>query len=307
LLACVFLAMALAACGPRNMKQRLAHGEKRTDEATVVLNEAEQDLQHQNVDVAERKLSQAKELLADPDVELSAEGEMLRNQLADLTARLPKVREEKARQEREAREEKARQELLAAVDKQRDSVVQAMDTLTTALVALERTDAGRAQVDAVLDAVKQVRERQAAGKALEARSEDYAASARSTSRKLEQAEAKAKLVQRIVDFVTGPLAGSRAAVALEKKAQKERDVVARLALYNDVRERYRLCKEGAEKLMTESPELARRPIEAPGKPTTLKAVASSCGAKVTALQRTVAKLEKQAKTAPKRKASARKE
>lgn len=302
----VLLVMALAACGPRNMKQRLAHGEKRTDEATVVLNEAERDLQNQEVDTAERKLAKAKELLADPDVELSAEGEMLRSQFAELSARVPKVREEKARKEREAREEKARQELEAAVEKQRDSVVQALDALTTALVALERTDAGRAQVDAVLDAVKQVRERQTAGKELEAKNEDYAASARNTTRKAEQAEARARLVQRIVDFTAGPLAGSREAVALEKKAQKERAVDAKLALYTDVRERYRLCKEGAEKLMVETPELAKRPIEAPGKPTTLKAVASSCGSKANALQRTVAKLEKQAKVASKKKASARK-
>ncbi len=291
-LACVLLVAALAACGPRSMQQRIAHGEDRTDDASLLLHEAERELQRMEADRAAEKLAEAKEVLDHPDVELAPEGEMMRAQLQELTARVPVVREERARKEREAREEKARQELMAAVDTQRDSVVQGMEEVTLALEALEKKDAGRAEVDAVLAAVKRVRERQQAGKALEAKSEDYAASARNTTRRLEQAEAKAQLAQRVLDFASGPATGSKAAAELEKKARRERDLEAQLTLYTDARERLRRCEEGAEKLLAESVELARRSILVEGRSTTLKAVASGCTAKVGAIERTVAKLEK---------------
>jgi hypothetical protein len=272
------------------MKQRLAHGEKRTDEATLLLNEAERELQNLEVARAEKKLAEARELLADPDVELSPEGEMLRGQLAELTARVPRVREEKERKEREAREERERQELEAAVEKQRDAVVLAMDGVTVALIALEK-GAGRAQVDAVLDAVKGVREKQQAGKALEAKSPDYAASARNTAKRLEQAEATARLAQRLIDFASGPYSGSQEATALEKKAKRERDLEKRLALYTDVHQRFLRCGQEAEKLLAENPELARRALPTTGRLTTLQAASAGCGAKAGALQRTLTKLE----------------
>jgi hypothetical protein len=274
------------------MQQRIAHGEDRTDDASLLLHEAERALQSLDADRAALKLAEAKEVLDHPDVELAPEGEMMRSQLQELTARVPGVREERARKEREAREEKARQELMAAVDTQRDGVVQAMEEVTLALEALEKKDAGRAEANAVLAAIKRVRERQQAGKALEARSEDYAASARNTARRLEQAEAKALLAQRVFDFASGPAQGNREAAELEKKARGERDLEAQLALYTDARERLRRCEEGAEKLLAESVELARRSILVEGRPTTLKAVATGCTAKASALERTVAKLEK---------------
>lgn len=291
-IAWVLLLLALGACGPRSMKQRLAHGEKRTDEATLLLNDAERELQNLDADSAVARLAEAKELLAHPDVELSPEGEMLRGQLKELTARVPTVREERARKEREAREERERQQLEAAVEKQRDVVVQAMGAVTEALAALEAKDAGRAQVDAVLDAVKRAREKQQGGKDLEAKSPDYAASARNTVKKLEQAEATARLAQRLIDFTSGPYNGIQEASALEKKAQKERNLETRLALYTDAHQRFRLCGTEAEKLLSETPEFARRVLPAPGRPTTLQAAASGCGKKADSLQRTVAKLEK---------------
>lgn len=306
-IAWVLLLLALGACGPRSMKQRLAHGEKRTDEATLLLNDAERELQNLEADRAEEKLTEAKELLVHPDVELSPEGELLRGQLTELTARVPKVREERARKEREAREERERQALMAAVEKQRDAVVQAMDAVTVALIALEQKDAGRAQVDAVFDAVKRARERQQAGKELETKSPDYAASARNTAKRLEQAEARARLVQRVTDFVSGPYSASQEAKALERKAQRERDLEKRLALYTDAHQRFRRCGEEAEKLLAELPEFARRPLPAAGRAPTLQAAASGCGKKAGTLQRTLTKLEKaKAKADKKARANKRK-
>jgi hypothetical protein len=288
----LLLAVATSACGPRTQHQRQTTGEKRTDEATLLLNEAGQHLRDLDADRAEPLLARAKEVLAHPDVDLSPEGEMLRSELASLQARVPRVREERVRREREVVAERERKELEARVEKQRDAVVEAMFAVTEALDALERKDAGGAQVVAAREALQRTRERLRAGKELEAKSEDYAASARNTERRLEQAEVRLRLAQRVIDFVSGPLGDSQEAPALEKKAKRERDLEARLSLYTEVRERFRRCGSEAERLLSERPELARSPLPVKGRPMALKAIAAGCKKKAGALQRVVAKLEK---------------
>ncbi|MFE8602105.1 hypothetical protein [Archangium violaceum] len=299
----VLLAVASSACGPRTKQQRQSYGEKRTDEATLLLNEATTHLRELNADQAEPLLVKAQEVLAHPDVDLSPEGEMLRSELAELQARVPRVREEKVRREKQAvteRErkekqavvERERKELEAAVEKQRDAVMEALFAANEALDALEAKDAGSAQVTAASDALQRTRERLKTGKELEAKSEDYSASARSTERKLEQAEARLKQGRKVIDFVSGPLGGSQEAPELEKKARKEKDIAARLSLYTEVRERYLLCGSEAEKLLSEMPELARSPLPVKGRPMVLKAVATGCKKKAGLTQRAVVKLEK---------------
>jgi hypothetical protein len=268
----LLLAVAVSACGPRSKQQRQAYGERRADEATLLLNEAEQHLRDLDADRAVPLLEKAKEVLAHPDVELSPEAEMLHSQLADLQARVPRVREEKVRRDKESLAERERKELEASVEKQRDAVVQAMSAVTEAVDALEGRDAGKAQVDAAREAIKRTRENLKAGKELEAKSEDYAASAKRTERRLEQAEARVKLAQRVVEFVSGPLGESQQAPELEKKARREKDLAARLSLYTDMKERYQRCGDEADKLLGE--------------------VATGCRKKAVLLQRAVVKLEK---------------
>ncbi len=287
----LMVVVATAACGPRTKQQRQSQGEKRTDEATLLLNDAEQDLRNLEADRAEPKLAKARELLSHPDVDLSPEGEMLRSQLAELQALVPRAREERVKRERQAHEERERQQLEAAVEKQRDSVVEAMSRLTEALEALEQQDADVARVEAASAAVKLVRERLASGKELEARSEDYAASARRTERRLEEAEARLRKAQRVSGFVSGPVADKLEAAALAKKAARERDLDARLTLYTDAHERLRRCGEGSEKLLSEAPELARRTFVVEGRPTTIRALATGCVKQAVALKRVVVKLE----------------
>ncbi|MFL5354806.1 hypothetical protein [Archangium sp.] len=288
----LLLVVAVSACGPRSKQQRQAYGERRADEATLLLNEAEQHLRDLDADRAVPLLEKAKEELAHPDVDLSPEAEMLHSQLADLQARVPRVREEKVRREKESSAERERQQLEASVEKQRDAVVQAMSEVTGAVDALEGRDVGKAQVDAARAAIQRTRENLKAGKELEAKSEDYAASAKRTERRLEQAEARVRLAQKVVEFVSGPLGESQEAPELEKKARREKDLAARLSLYTDMKERYQRCGDEADKLLGEVPELARNPLPVKGRPMVLKAVATGCKKKAVLLQRAVVKLEK---------------
>lgn len=299
----LLLVVAVSACGPRTKAQRQAYGEKRTDEATLLLNEAEQYLRDLDADHAEPLLAKARKVLDHPDVELSPEAEMLYSQLEELEARVPRARQERVRREkdsvtererkeREAIAERDRKQLEAAVEKQRDAVVQAMFEVSEAVDALEGKGAGTEQLEAARAALQRTREHLRTGKELEAKSADYAASAKSTERRLEQAEARIQRAQRVIEFVSGPLGDSQEVPALEKKARKERDLEARLSLYTDMRDRYRRCGDEAQKLLAERPELARSPLPVKGRPMAIKAVITGCKKKAGLLQRTVVKLEK---------------
>ncbi len=291
-LAALLLGVALTACGPKSLKDRTRNGEKLADEATPLLDGAERDLNKQDPDHAEAQLQQAQKLLSNPDIELSPEGEMLQSRYSELQARVAP-----------ARQEKARRDLEAAADKQRDSLMQAMNEVSTALDALDRKDAGRPQVEAVLKAVEQTRERLKEGKKLESQNEDYGASARRTEQRLEQATAKVRSAQQVLDFVSGPAAARQEAEALVKKAKAEKDPDKQLSLYTDARDHFQRCGESAKQMIAKTPELEKSPIQVEGQTTTPKAVASSCGSKADSLQKTVAKLE-QAKAAREKKKSA---
>lgn len=302
----LLLGVLLAACGPKNLKERTRHGEKISDQAATLLDDAEKDLARLDADKAEDRLKDAEELISNPDIELSPESGMLQSRYSELKARIGPTREEKARREREAAEEKARRELEAAVEKQRDTIVTAMGEVTTALEALEAKDAGPAQVKAVLDSVERTREKLKDGKKLEPKSEDYAASARRTEQRLEQAVAKVRSAQQVIDFVSGPATARQEAEALAKQAKAEKDPDKQLSLYTDARSRFQRCVESAKELIAKTPTLEKSPIQVAGQTTTPKAVASGCGTRADSLQKTVAKLEQAKAARDKKKASASK-
>ncbi|WP_224248515.1 hypothetical protein [Hyalangium gracile] len=291
-LAPLLLGVLLAACGPKSLKERTRHGEKLSDEAAPLLDGAERDLSKLDAAGAEEKLKEAQELLSHPDIGLSPEGEMLQSRLSELQARLAPTRAEKAQKD-----------LDAAVERQRDRLMQAMAEVTTTLEALEGKDVTRPQTEAVLKAVDRTRERLKEGKSLEAKSDDYGASARRTEQRLEQAAAKARSVQQVLDFVSGPATARQEAEALVKQAKAEKDPDKQLTLYTDARARFQRCGDTAKQLIAKAPELEKSPIQVEGQTTTPKAVASSCGTKADSLQKTVAKLE-QAKAAREKKKAA---
>jgi hypothetical protein len=291
-LAPLLLGALLTACGPKNLEDRTRHGEKLSDEAASLLNGAEKDLQNLDADRAERQLQDARKLLANPDIELSPEGELLQSRLTELQARVGATREERARRD-----------LDTAVEKQRDNVVQAMDGVTTALEALEGKDVGPAQLEALLKAVERTREKLKEGKKLEAKSPDYGASVRRTELRLEQATAKVRSMQQMLDFVFGPATARQEAEALVKQAKAEKDPDKQLALYTQARDRFQRCTETAKQQLAKAPELEKSPLQVEGQTTTPKAVASGCGTKADSLQKTVAKLE-QAKAAREKKKGA---
>jgi hypothetical protein len=147
-------------------------------------------------------------------------------------------------------------------------------------------------VEAVLTAVERAQEQLREGKSLEAKSEDYAASARRAEQKLAQATAKARFTQQVLEFTSGPVAARQEAEALEKKAKAERDPDAQLTLYTEARERFQRCGETSQQLIAKTPELERSPIQVEGRATTPKAVGAGCTTKADSLQRTEPKLEK---------------
>lgn len=279
----LLLLAVLAACGgPRTLKERTVFAERRTDEAALKLGEAERELRALRPERAQEPLRKAQELLAHPDVDLSPEADLLRTRLAELREAEGLVRQELARRQ-----------LAEEVEKQRDSVVQAREQLSTALEALEQPGASPQQVEAARKALSQLRERLEQGKELEAKDPDYAASARSTEERLRQGEALIRRTELRQVFASGPLAAYSDARALEALAAKDR--AQQLPLLTQARDRYQQCHESATRLLIESPWLEPLPFATEKGTATAKAVTAECKARIEALGRTVAKLEKKQK------------
>lgn len=289
----LLLGLLLAACGPKSLKDRTRHGEKLTDEASELLDEAERALRNMNPDRAESPLKHAQTLLSHPDIELSPESGMLQSRLAELKARVGPAREEKARREFEA-----------AVDKQRDAIVMAMLDVSNAVEAIDRKDPSLEQHQTLLDAIERTRAKLKEGKKFEAKSEDYAASVRRTEKRLEDAAATAQSAKVVIDFVYGPAANLLRAEEAVKKAKAERDPDQQLAFYTDARDRFQQCGETARQLIAKTPILENRSIVVAEQTTTTKAVMSGCDTRASALQKTVTRLEK-AKAAREKKKNAR--
>lgn len=288
-LAPLTLAVGLAACGPRSMQARIASGERKSERASALLDEADRAMSELEPDRAEARLREAGDLLSDRDVDLYPEGDLLRARLTEARGRLVLCREERARQD-----------LAREVQRRREEVDRALADLRAALPELERKDAGRAQVDHVRDASRRVEQRVEDGKGLEAKDAAYAEYAGQALKQVEEARGRAAVVEKTLEFIAGPMKDRAEAVALAKRAKAERGLEERLGLYTQARRRFVDCTDNGQKLIDQAPGLEKARVELDGKPVSIKAVTRGCQARVDGLDRTLEKLLKAQATVSKK-------
>lgn len=288
-LAPLALAVGLGACGPRSMQARIASGERKSERASTLLDEAERAMRELEPDRAEARLREAENLLSDKDVELYPESELLRARLTEVRGRLAP-----------SREERARQDLQKEVQRRREEVDRALADLRSALPELERKDAGRAQVDHVRDASRRVEQRVEDGKGLEAKDPAYAEYAGQALKQVQEARGRAAVVEKTLEFIAGPMKDRAEAVALAKRAKEERDLEERLGLYTQARRRFSDCIDNGQKLIDEAPGLEKAGVELDGKTVSVKVVTTGCQAQVDGLDRTLEKLLKAQATVSKK-------
>lgn len=276
----VLLALS-AGCGPKSMKARMANGENRAERASELIDEADREMRALEPDRAERKLKEAREQLSDRDVDLYPEGDLLRSRLTEANERLVLCRDERNRRDLEVEAQKRQQE-----------VEKALAELKSAQDDLGHRTSGKTEVDHARDAARRVRDRLEDGKSFEAKDKKYGEFAQQARKQMDEVLAKAAILEKTLEFASGPLGERKEGMALSDKAKAERDMDKRLGLYTQARKRFVACNEDGLKLISATPGLDKATVEVDGSTTTVKAAAVGCQAKVDGLDRTLEKLLK---------------
>src|SRR5438046_2151728 len=86
------IALLLAACAPTGLKGRLANSERRGGAAEGELDDAEKAMRDLDSDEAQKHLVKAKGILAEPDMDLYPERDMLRDRLVADSEQLPGIK-----------------------------------------------------------------------------------------------------------------------------------------------------------------------------------------------------------------------
>jgi hypothetical protein len=261
----VFALLALVACGPKSMRQRMNASEKLANQVDELLSKAEKAITDVDPPAVESALKDAKKVISDPDAQLYPEYEMLTGRLKDDEAKLPAVRK--------LREKK---DLEAAVAKQRDKIEELVARVKKDTKALEDPNVESGSIDDLEDAAKDLAGALKDGAELEAKDKAYAEYAKKQRELSEKAKDPVALARARVEFMKGP------AALRDQAAQKLKDARAatkpddKRSALTDAKALYEKCQDASRKLLMANPAMSRLPIMAAGKKSTPEELDTAC-------------------------------
>jgi hypothetical protein len=270
----LLIVVLAAACGPKGLQARLINSEKRAGAADNALDEAEKAMKALEPDDAERALNEAKEALADPDIEYYPEREMIRDRLKRDEEFLPRVRAERERRDLELK-----------VAERRKKIDEVFAEYRPAMAAMRKAGAEKDQVSKAVSLADDVEEELDDGKELEPKDAAYAAYAADLRKQLEHDAPERKLARARVEFVDAVGELRHDAMEKAKVARSEKKREARAEAWGEAREKYAGCAEKGQKRLAETPELVRAAILLEGARTTPEAVVAFCATQVDAVTR----------------------
>src|SRR5688572_8406169 len=244
----------LVACGPKSMKARIADGERISDRAGIMMDEAERAMAAQDLKRAEEKIAEAERAVADPDVMTNPESDLLKTRLADLQARLPALRKELERIELE-KKVTARREVIAK------SVTAFRKALGSASSKPER-----GTVQAARDAARKVRDDVEWDKDLPAKDPEFKGYLDGIRQDLEAGEKELLVAEHSMELLDGPVREHDEALATVQRGKAEKNLEERLKLYTEAQDRYRKCVEGVDRMLGQWPDIQKASFTAGGKP-----------------------------------------
>ena len=277
------LALALFAlgCGPKSMNARMASGERLCDRASAELDDAEKALADLEVERAEQRLGAAKEALANPDIAIYPEADSVQDRYRELEAKIAP-----------ARAERERRAIGGRVEARRAVISKSVTAFRKALAELDRRAGDRAALGAVRDAGRKVRDDADWQRELQDKDADFKAYCDSVKQDADAAQADLALAERAADFAEGPAREHDAAFAQAEKAQGEKALDVRLALYRDAGDRFRRCDREAEKLLAAAPGLEKLALSLSAKPIGPAAIAKACKAEAPRMEKAAAAVQK---------------
>jgi hypothetical protein len=247
-----------------------------------------------DVETAEEKLRDARELLDEPAAAHYPDHTFLMQQLE---------REEKRLVEVKAEVEKRRLE--EAVTLQTQKVEALLGKLDEALRPLDGSAVTKDQIEAAIEARSDVREQLTEGDPLVPRSDGYRVFATKTLDGLDRVEKVLDRANTVVAFTAGPVAKSVSASELVAKAEAEEDPAERVPLLLEARGELEACAKSAKSMAASAPELGKMAFDVGGKGLSPKALEKSCTTRAKALAKQIDKLKKKLAAKPKPKAKAK--
>ena len=280
-LVCAVLTLAVSACAPKGGRVKLSEGERLTDKASEMLDDAEKALNEVDADLAERKLKEADQLLKNPRASNSPDWALLVERYKALEPRVG-----------ETRAEKARQAVAQRVEQRRAVIAKSVKTLRLAVVDLEHNPADRPRAEAVRRAAAQVESDIGWDRDLPAKDPEFKSYVDALKIDLQDAQKQLALADRAAEFAQGPARDHDEAAAIVARIRADKKLDARLAHLQEARQRYVQCNQRAASMIGANPGLEKSVIYVSGRPSTASGIAKSCDAQAKSLEKRIASLQK---------------
>jgi hypothetical protein len=271
-------------CASQKTREELA--EDSSVEAERLLVEANDAMDRLDVEEAEEKIEEAREVLNTPAAKHWPDHSF---QMQDLHAKETRLDEVKA--------EVARLRLEEAVKEQTAKVDELLVKLDDALGPLTGKDGAaytKSRIEEATDLRSDLVERLNEGVELEKQSEPYQAFGKKAATRLKEVPDVIEAANRAVSFNEGPIASSKRARELMEAAKGEEDPAEMLARLNEAKAELDRCANGAGSVAKE-PSLAKVRFDDGGKKQTPKTLKLSCQKRARALKSQIGKLQKRLK------------
>lgn len=282
----------LVACGPKSMKARIADGERISDRASSMMDDAERAIAAQDLKRADEKLAEAERALADPDVMTNPESDLHKTRLAELKAKVPALRQELDRIELEKK-----------VADRRELIARSVTAFRKALGSAS-SKPERGTVQAARDAARKVRDDVEWDKDLPARDPEFKGYLDGIRQDLEAGEKELQVAEHTMELLDGPVREYDEAVSRVQRGRAEKKLEDRLALYTEAQDRFRKCVEGLDRMLGQWPDIQKASFTAGGKPATPAGLTKLCQAQADGTGKLVASTQKAVDAAAKRAAAA---
>ncbi len=279
LLAAVASWILISCSSPVTLESRLVNGERRATEAEKLLDQVEREMAALEADRAEQLLAQAQAALSHPDVGYYPERELIAQRAAADQRKIPQVR-----REREARD------LAIAVASRHAKVEMALSEFKPAVAALGNRGMVQADIDRAKESAAALHAALEDGRKLEARDGQYGAYARQLRGLVDRSRPPIELAKKRLEFAAGPIAVRQEARDLFARGKSEPNQKKKRALFAQSREKFAQCAQEGQRMLTETPALARAVVTMGGGESVLpRAVVVGCATRARAPKKAPAK------------------
>ncbi len=289
------LLVALSGCGPKSLDAKMSDADKFSDKIGALLDRAEKALNDAEPKHAEEALAEAKQLLAEPDMQYSPERELYTSRHAELAPRL-----------KAAREARRQKDIEDSVRSERAEIGPSLQAMKDAAEAISGAKVDEKLIDAALDAVGTLEKAIRASddrRLLALKDPSFTGYLKRAKAETEKARAELTRAQKKLKFLNGPVVLKQQAADELKQSKSEKNAPKKRALVASAAESYARCVSAGVEFTKDG--FASEKIIIGTSATTIEAFLETCKAAQQSTDRALAKLPKPTPT-PKPKPTSKK-